>query len=557
MLEVTRAVNESRNGAVCTCPVPRVLGNNNPTWAGSLLPNSPVVSQGSDLGRILAAKRARHAANGRFVGMEGRWVRVVVVSVLLGTACTSGDSTPGSATATNAARTSSGITESTPTASTSPTGQPTSQPPPPTTSTEPPGATEPLVLAVHLSRGALDISELLARRLVGGGQVSWSELDGGRGRVDVRRGASALTRVQTRPGVVAVVPGSEITPLVRAVLVDGADPLREPERYPLQTPAVEEVPAVVELTVSGDIMLGRGVAPDPGAADPAPSLRPLQRRLARADITVGNLESTLSNAGVPRQGDDSFAADPAVVARLADAGFDVLSLANNHTGDYGDAALRQTLRELRDSPIESVGAGEDARRAWRPVLVERSGVRFGFVAFNAIGETPIAGPGQPGAASVRMQPRTGPLNQGDLRRLRRTVDALTDRVDVVIVLPHWGDQYTNQPVPAQRRVGRAILRSGADLVVGGHPHWVQGVQVHDDRLVVHSLGNFIFDMDFSRQTQEGVLLDLVFWGDELRAATFAPYVIGPDFAPRPVRGERAEAILGLLAAASDPPFSGL
>lgn len=478
-----------------------------------------------------------------------------MVSLLLATGCTPGGKTDDASrtTATSVAPTSGAATDTTAPGSIPPTTEPS----PSSASTQPPSATEPLVLAVHLSRGELDIPEPLARRLAGGGAVSWSELDGAPGRVDVRRGGGALTRVQTRPGLMAVVPASTITPLVRAVLVDGVDPLREPERYPLQTPAAKEVPAVVELTIAGDIMLGRGVAPDPEAVDPAPSLRPLQRRLARADITVGNLESTLSDQGVPRQGDDSFAADPAVLGRLADAGFDVLSLANNHTGDYGEGALRQTLREFQGSPIQSVGAGTDARRAWRPVIVERAGVRFGFVAFNAIGETPIAGPGQPGAASVRMQPRTGPLNQADLRRLTRTVDALTDRVDVVIVLPHWGDQYTEEPVPAQRRVGRTILRAGADLVVGGHPHWVQGVEVHRGRLVVHSLGNFIFDMDFSQQTQEGVLLDLVFWGDELRAAGFAPYVIGSDFAPRPVRGGRADAILGLLAAASDLPFSRL
>ena len=127
----------------------------------------------------------------------------------------------------------------------------------------------------------------------------------------------------------------------------------------------------------------------------------------------------------------------------------------------------------------------------------------------------------------------------------------------MIGLPHWGDQYTNLPVPDQRRVGRAMLDAGADIVVGGHPHWVQGIQTHQGGLVVHSLGNFVFDMDFSQETEEGVLLELVWWGSELMGARFVPYVIDDDYVPRLAYGPRAEATLERMWAASDPPFGRL
>jgi poly-gamma-glutamate capsule biosynthesis protein CapA/YwtB (metallophosphatase superfamily) len=308
----------------------------------------------------------------------------------------------------------------------------------------------------------------------------------------------------------------------------------------------------------GDIMLGRAVGEAAAAAgDVSAALRPMQRRLARADITVGNLENTLSRDGVPQQGGDSFGAPPEVLAGLADAGFDVLSLANNHTGDYGERALLQTLRRVDRSPVERVGAGLTRDGAWRPVVVERQGVRFGFVAFNAIGETPRATATSPGAAEIRMQPRTGPLHRPDLRKARREIRALRRAdVDAVIVLPHWGAQYTHTPVPAQRRVGRALVNAGADIVVGGHPHWVQRVQRHRGTLIVHSLGNFVFDMDFMQQTQEGVVADLRFVGDELRSVRFTPYVIGSDFAPRVVRGARARAILRPLGVPRTVRLSG-
>jgi poly-gamma-glutamate capsule biosynthesis protein CapA/YwtB (metallophosphatase superfamily) len=273
----------------------------------------------------------------------------------------------------------------------------------------------------------------------------------------------------------------------------------------------------------------------------------MQHRLAAADLTVGNLESTLSDNGEPTQpGDDSFSADPRVRTGLREAGFDALDLANNHTGDYGDTALVETVARLRRGGLSTFGAGRDPRQAWQPVILERNGVRFGFLAFNAIGETPEVAPGQPGAVSISMPPRTGPLDRGELRRFLAAVRRLAAQVDVVTVLPHWGTQYTERPEPIQGRVARALVAAGADLVVGGHPHWVQGASLVDDSLVVNSLGNFVFDMDFMEETQVGLVLETVFWGDQLMSAEFVPYRIGPDFAPRVVPYADADDVLDLF-----------
>ncbi len=344
-----------------------------------------------------------------------------------------------------------------------------------------------------------------------------------------------------------------MTPLVQVATVAGVDPMLDPTAYPIRVRATGPEPLVNRVRVVGDVMLGRRVGaatPDrPGAA-----LGPMARGLAAADVTIGNLESTLSDDGRPRQGDDSFYADPRVLPALERSGFDVLSLANNHTGDFGARALRQTIRRLDGSSIGRVGAGTSARAAWRPRIVVRHGIRFGFVAFNAIGETPRATRTRPGAAEIRMQPRTGPLDRTDLQRAQTVVRRLDKRVDIVVVLPHWGEQYTNQAVPDQRVVGAALLDAGADIVVGGHPHWVQGVDVHEGKLVVNSLGNFVFDMDFSAETQQGVMVDIVSWDDRIVSTRFTPYIIGSDFAPRPLDGPIAQQILDRMWETSDPPF---
>jgi len=300
-------------------------------------------------------------------------------------------------------------------------------------------------------------------------------------------------------------------------------------------------PPVTRVLVVGDIMLGRGVATPQAPVSP---LRFLADRIARADIAVGTLESTLSDNGAPQQpGDDSFFAPPGTLSGLERLGFDALSLANNHTGDFGPVAFDETLRAFHGRRIQSFGAGRDLAAASRAAVVRRNGVSFGFVGFNSIGETPMAAPGSPGALSVRMPPRTGPLQQPDLDHVTRVVGRLADRVDVVVVLPHWGDQYTHTPEPIQSKVGRALVRSGADLVVGGHPHWVQGLERVGDAVIAHSLGNFVFDMDFMEQTMEGVMLVATFRGDRLAGVRLEPYRMGPDFAPRPVRGAVADGIL--------------
>ena len=317
---------------------------------------------------------------------------------------------------------------------------------------------------------------------------------------------------------------------------------REPNDPP--TPSPEERPTrepLTTLTVVGDIMLGRGVATQPGGA-PA-RLAPMTRHLRAADLTVGNLESTLSDAGPPLQGSDSFHAPPAVLGALARAGVDALSLANNHTGDYGERALLETVAAFRGRRVRAFGAGRDLNAASRPVVLSRNGVRFGFLGFNAIGETPRAAARTPGVLSVRMPPRTGPLDQGDLAHVLRAVRELSRRVDVVVVVPHWGTQYTHAAEPVQSLVGRRLVGAGADLVVGGHPHWVQGLERYDGAVVAHSLGNFVFDMDFMEQTMEGVTLTARFRGDRLLGVELTPYRLDATFTPRRVAGPAAAGIL--------------
>ena len=143
-----------------------------------------------------------------------------------------------------------------------------------------------------------------------------------------------------------------------------------------------------------------------------------------------------------------------------------------------------------------------------------------------------------------------------LRVVRRTAR----QADVVVVLPHWGTQYTHVAEPVQRRVGRALVGAGADLVVGGHPHWVQGVDAVRGVPVLHSLGNFVFDMDFMEQTMQGVVLEATFWGAGAQGGPAGALPDGPGDASRPAgsaaqRPRGSSTTCGRPAPDRSPPLS--
>jgi poly-gamma-glutamate capsule biosynthesis protein CapA/YwtB (metallophosphatase superfamily) len=438
-----------------------------------------------------------------------------------------------------------------------------------TTTATPVGPRLPLVLAVHATRAqGVRASRAVLAVAAAGGSLSWTDF-GSSGAATVVRGASAggtvadaeaVATVHGNRDAVAVVRADALGAAVAAVPVDRVDPVTRPDAYPVSVPGDPANPVDPSRIVStlwvGDVMLGRRVGQQIALArDPNLPFSGTADRLRAADLTVGNLECALSRNGRPTQGGDSFGADASSLDGMRDAGFDVLVLANNHLGDYGDRALRESLVAARTG-FAMTGAGENLDAASEPAVVERKGVRFGVLAFNAIGETPAATPSSAGALSVRMPPRTGPLDGEDLARVTDAVRALRARADVVVVYPHWGTQYVHDPVPEQRDVGRRLVEAGATAVIGSHPHWVQGMDLHQGRLIAHSLGNFVFDMTFSTQVQQGMALELVFWGDRPMAARLWPYRIGDRYVPRWLDGDpEADRILADVWGASTGPFA--
>ncbi|MBA4256482.1 MAG: hypothetical protein C0445_11475 [Polaromonas sp.] len=240
-------------------------------------------------------------------------------------------------------------------------------------------------------------------------------------------------------------------------------------------------PGTLRLLFAGDVMLADG--PGKVIADGRDPLAPFAALLREADYTIGNLELPIATVGQPLDNKIySFRAPPDVLPVLQGR-FNALALANNHSGDYGQDAFLQTMQHLDAAGIAHFGGGRNLSEAHRPLWVERQGLRVAVLAYNEFKPRSFAaGPNWPGVAWSE-----------DDRVVADIRAARAAGADLVIPFMHWGWERERQPTRRQRELARLMIDAGADVVVGGHPHVTQGVDLYRGKLIVYSLGNFVFD----------------------------------------------------------------
>jgi len=313
---------------------------------------------------------------------------------------------------------------------------------------------------------------------------------------------------------------------------------------------------VVELIAVGDVMLGRGVA------DELHPLADVADWLAAADLTLGNLESVIVANGTPRPALPDgpqpiiLQAPVTAVSHLTSAGFDILSLANNHSLDFGPDGLAETAVRLQDVGISPIGAGSDTESAYQPHIREVNGLRLAFLAFNAVPE-PVIG----NQFSVNGNQSSAPAQwqRADWNEAQAIAAVVQARrqADAVIVSVHWGYEYEQQFDPGQETAVEDLFAAGADLVLGHHPHVVQDLTGFPKTcqvptcIVAYSLGNFIFDQE-QENTNQGLALRVFFDRQGLRAVQALPVWAGP----RPRLMTPAEATPLLTRIQPPPPRLG-
>jgi len=291
---------------------------------------------------------------------------------------------------------------------------------------------------------------------------------------------------------------------------------------------------IVHLVAVGDIMLSRNVGQKMVKySDYQYPYREIYDLLQKADITFGNLETPLI-AGPPVHSPSMvFRADPECVSALAWAGFDVLSLANNHIMNKGQTGLDKTLKLLSEEGILGVGAGMNSEEAHRAQVIERKGVKIAFLAY--------AYPGNPEASQDR-----GGAAIMEKDQLKKDLSYAREKADFTIVSMHAGTEYKRYPNQGQIDFARAAIDLGADLVIGHHPHWFQTVERYKDKYIIYSLGNFVFDQMWSEETREGMIASIYLDKAGVQGLEFFPIKIYDYSQPRFVGGAEEERLLSLL-----------
>jgi poly-gamma-glutamate synthesis protein (capsule biosynthesis protein) len=261
---------------------------------------------------------------------------------------------------------------------------------------------------------------------------------------------------------------------------------------------------VTRVLLGGDIMLSRYVGIVAHAkGDPEWPLRDVSVLLSSADIAFANLESPFSDRGRVVDKGMIFKAEPAMIQALELAGIDIVSTANNHARDCGRYGVEYTLDWLEQHEIAAVGTAATAEAARRGTVLDRNGIRFGFLAYTY---------DQSNGNHPDLDDRIAMMAEG---QIAGDVKSMLERADVAIVSMHAGVEYQRTPSIQQQEFAHAAIDAGASVVVGHHPHVTQPVESYGKGVIFYSLGNLVFDQFQQKETQRGWIGDIRFAGKHM------------------------------------------
>jgi poly-gamma-glutamate capsule biosynthesis protein CapA/YwtB (metallophosphatase superfamily) len=300
------------------------------------------------------------------------------------------------------------------------------------------------------------------------------------------------------------------------------------------------------LAAAGDCTFDRGVravCAERGREWPLSAVRDI---MAAADVAFLNLETSIARGGARLPGKGIwFRSAPEFAQELADAGIDVVTLANNHVLDYDDPAFDETLSNLSAAGIDVCGGGKNMAEARRPAVLSANGISVAFLGYSEFADIywSVARPKRfvAGEAGPGISPWDREAIVEDIRRAKRLADH-------VVVSFHWGDEYVSMPADRQVQLAHAAIDAGASVVHGHHPHVLQPVEVYHGGVIFYSLGNFVFDQK-KPATVESMIAHVTFSPEAVVRAEIIPVRI-EECRPRPLKAWAARAALDKISLAS-------
>lgn len=276
-------------------------------------------------------------------------------------------------------------------------------------------------------------------------------------------------------------------------------------------------PSETSITFVGDMMLSRTVEDkSEKRGDWNWPFLNIADQLKNADLVVGNMESPFSDPPKPFVHNTIFGADTRMTEGLKHAGINLVSLANNHFGDSGRKGMNLTFKTLTDNGIDYFGAGSDFNNSHQVKIKEINGIKFGFLGYSTPSVTPLS--------YASTDSRAG-LNLMDIAQMETDVAEAKKISDYIIISMHAGTEYTPDPNKEQKEFAQAALKAGADFIYGHHPHVVQAIETYPsagEKPIFYSLGNFVFDQEWSRETTQGLMVKSKFILDKLISLELVP-----------------------------------
>jgi len=289
--------------------------------------------------------------------------------------------------------------------------------------------------------------------------------------------------------------------------------------------AAEDADDPISIAFVGDIFLGNWAVESLDTAGYDYPFRGCKEIFQSVNLVVGNLESPITQSNEPYIEKQFLLKSPSEIAQsLSSANIRAVTLANNHILDYGVDAMQETFKQLQSNHIQYFGAGLNKAEALREAQYYFSGITFALIGFSATFPEEF----------WATDSSAGTAFPYDID-VRRTIKRLSELYDVTIVNFHWGAEKMEYPKDYQVDLAHLSIDSGADMVIGHHPHVVQGVELYHNKPIFYSLGNFAF-ASYSESAKVGLMVIADFNGAKLIAVRAIPlnvYNVEVEFQPQP------------------------
>ncbi|WP_321430912.1 CapA family protein [uncultured Methanolobus sp.] len=299
---------------------------------------------------------------------------------------------------------------------------------------------------------------------------------------------------------------------------------------------IEDAENFVSLVAVGDIMLGdhpicigHGVGSSLKCKEAGNLFSNVSHLLCKADITFGNLECILSDIDINLKSLSSVSLRGAEksIYELKSAHFNVVSIANNHVLEHGEFSLKRSKKLLQQHGICAIGVAESKKESRKVFVMNIKGIRIGFLAYCLIRD------------------KTAYCSVDNEKEIIDDVRNATSKVDILIVSMHWGDEFIRNPSPHQVELGHAIIDAGAKIILGHHPHVLQGVEEYNGGIIAYSMGNFVFDM-WQKKMRESMILQCEFSKDRILKYDIIPVLIDKYYHPTIIQGDNGELLISQI-----------